>query len=125
MLKGQAEILCDDRIIVRRWEDGFRIHGTCSHGDVPDVSPNSAPLKAVLFLEKSRDNGLVALHERKEILQRLLACLIRPLGTRDWWERSLELVEQITREVQCYVMHFDSSGKIVPILKDLVANDVR
>jgi MoaA/NifB/PqqE/SkfB family radical SAM enzyme len=125
MLKGQAEILCDDRIIVRRWEDGFRIHGTWSHGDVPDVSPNSAPLKAVLFLEKSRDNGLVALHERKEILQRLLACLIRPLGTRDWWERSLELVEQITREVQCYVMHFDSSGKIVPILKDLVANDVR
>ena len=46
MLKGQAEILCDDRIIVRRWEEGFKIHGTWSHGDVPDVSPNCAPTQS-------------------------------------------------------------------------------
>ncbi len=126
MLKGKAEILCDDRIILRRWkEEGIKIHGTWSHGDVPDVSPNSAPLKAVLFLEKSADNRLQTLHERKVILQRLLACLIRPLGTRDWWERSLEFVEQISLEVPCYEMHFDNSGNIVPVLKDLVNDGIR
>jgi hypothetical protein len=32
MLRSQGEMLCDDRIIVRRWQDGFRIHGTWSHG---------------------------------------------------------------------------------------------
>jgi MoaA/NifB/PqqE/SkfB family radical SAM enzyme len=125
MLKGQAEILCDDRIIVRRWEEGFKIHGTWSHGDIPDVSPNSAPLKAILFLEKSRDNRLQPLHGPKAVLQRLLARLIRPVGTREWWEPSLELIEQISREVPCYDMHFDTSGKIVPILKELVADDLR
>jgi len=125
MLKGQAEILCDDRIIVRRWPEGFKIHGTWSHGDVPDVSPNSAPLKAVLFLEKSVDNRLQPLHERKAIFQRLLACLIRPLATREWWVPSLEVIEQISREVPCYEMHFDNSGKIVSVLKDLVDDEIR
>ncbi len=30
---SDVEILCDDRNIVRRWPDGFRVHGTWSHGD--------------------------------------------------------------------------------------------
>ncbi|MGO9570886.1 MAG: hypothetical protein ACLP5H_25445, partial [Desulfomonilaceae bacterium] len=125
MLKGQAEILCDDRIIVRRWRDGFKIHGTWSHGDVPDVSPNSAPLKAILFLQKSADNRLEPLHRREAILHRLLACLIKPLGTRDWWEHTLELMEQIVDAVPCYEMQFDESGKIVSALKDLAGNEIR
>jgi hypothetical protein len=125
MLKDQVEILCDDRIIVRRWPDGFKIHGTWSHGDVPDVSPNSAPLKAIFFLEKSMENRLEPLVKREAILRRALACLIRPFGTREWWERSLDLVQQITREVPCYLMHFDNSGEIVPLLKELAGNDLR
>ena len=48
MLQDRAEILCDDRNVVRRWPEGFRIHGTWSHGEVPDVSPASAPLRAIL-----------------------------------------------------------------------------
>jgi hypothetical protein len=125
MLKGQAEILCDDRIVVRRWAEAFKIHGTWSHGDIPDVSPNSAPLRAILFLEKSSQNYVRPLQEPKQIFLRLVGCLIRPLVSRDWWERSLELLEHICREVPCYDMHFDNSGNIVPVLKDLVANDLR
>ncbi|RPI71464.1 MAG: radical SAM protein, partial [Desulfobacteraceae bacterium] len=49
LMKPKAEILCDDRIALRRWPEGFRIHGTWSHGEVPDVSPGSAPLKAIFF----------------------------------------------------------------------------
>lgn len=58
MLKGEGEILCDDRIIVRRWPDGVKIHGTWSHGDIPDVSNSSAPLRAIFFLEKSQENAI-------------------------------------------------------------------
>jgi len=125
MLKGQAEILCDDRIIVRRWPEGFKIHGTWSHGDVPEVSPDSAPLKAILFLKKSHENRLEPLQRGPAISQRLLACLIRPLGTREWWEQSLQLVERIVEELPCYDMHFDKTRKIVPLLKELAANGIR
>ena len=71
-LGERAEILCDDRNIVRRWprgyaggSPGFYVHGTWSHGDVPDVSSAGAPLRAILFLEQSEHNEIVPLADRK------------------------------------------------------------
>jgi MoaA/NifB/PqqE/SkfB family radical SAM enzyme len=119
MLKDKSEILCDDRMIVRRWGDGFRIHGTWSHGDIPEVSSASAPLKALLFLEQANENRLISLDNRQEIIRKLLACLIKPFVTADWWEKMLTLVEQIAREVPCYNLHFDKSGRVADLLEPL------
>ncbi|MBM4329141.1 MAG: radical SAM protein [Deltaproteobacteria bacterium] len=125
MLQRQAEILCDDRIIVRDWPDGFKIHGTWSHGEVQEVSPGSAPLRGIVFLNKSADNRIEPMHDRHLITQRLLACLIKPLCTREWWEQSLGLVERIVQNVPCYDMRFDRSGEIVPHLRELVTDGIR
>ncbi|MFH2219769.1 MAG: radical SAM protein [Pseudomonadota bacterium] len=121
MLKNRAKILCDDRMIVRRLEQGFRIYGTWSHGDVPEVSPHSAPLKAILFLNQAPENKLEQIENRQEIIRKLLACLIKPLTTADWWEKMLTLVEDLSREVPCYNLHFDKSAKIVDLLDQLIA----
>jgi MoaA/NifB/PqqE/SkfB family radical SAM enzyme len=120
MLKGRAEILCDDRNIARRWPEGFRLHGTWSHGDVPLVSPSSAPLSALLFLRKADGNRLHPLRDRKTILARLLACLIKPYADADWWGKTLTVVENLIREIPAYDMEFDKSGKAVDLLRDLV-----
>ena len=120
MLQGKAEILCDDRNIVRRWPEGFRVHGTWSHGEVPLVSAASAPLRALLFLRKSSQNRLVRLENRREILGLLLGCLIKPLVTADWWDRTLDLMAAMVREVPCYELEFDQSGQIVSELEALV-----
>ena len=128
-----AEILCDDRNIVRKWDEaqdltgfqnlsglhGWRVHGTWSHGDVADVSPASAPLRAILFLEQSPHNQLVPLTDRKEIWKRLLATLIRALVTAEWWHKQLDVLEGIVDEVPCYLMQFDKTGAIVPLLEEL------
>jgi hypothetical protein len=119
MLKPLAEVLCDDRMIVRRWPDEFRIHGNWSHGDIPDVSPNSAPLRAAFFLNKARENRIVHIADRSEITRSLLACLVKPLVTSDWWERMLALAQDIASEVPCYALYFDKSGDIVPLLREL------
>jgi hypothetical protein len=121
----QVEILCDDRNIVRRWvgnqgKPEWRVYGTWSHGEVPDVSPNEAPLQAILFIEKANENAVIPLSDRREVRRRLFACLIRPLATADWWGKSLGLVEQMAREVPCCVMRFDKSGDIVGELRSLV-----
>jgi MoaA/NifB/PqqE/SkfB family radical SAM enzyme len=120
MLQGRAEILCDDRNIVRRGPEGFRVYGTWSHGEVPLVSASSAPLMALCFLRKSRRNRLTLLKPDKETAGKLLSCLIKPLATVDWWEKTLALMEAIIREIPCYEMEFDASGKIVGHLEDLV-----
>lgn len=117
MLKGKAEILCDDRMIVRSYSEGFKIFGTWSHGDVPDVSANSAPLKAILFLEKSQENRIIPIHDKKELIKRLLACLIKPFVTIEWWKKTLVLIEKISNEVPCFTLQFDKSGRVVDLLK--------
>ena len=124
LLKGKAEIFCDDRMIIRKQktEDGeqkaeFRIYGTWSHGDVPDVSSGSAPLKAIFFLNKSAKNYLLLIKDKKIVAQRLLNCLIKPFVTTDWWEKTLALIEDIAAAVPCYELYFDKSGKVIELLK--------
>jgi len=119
MLKDKAEILCDDRIIVRKEQEEFHIYGTWSHGDVPNVSAASAPLRAILFLEQAAENRLMPITDRREISRRLLGCLIKPLVTADWWEKTLTLVEELV-QVPCYVQRFDRSGQAVGLLEHLL-----
>jgi MoaA/NifB/PqqE/SkfB family radical SAM enzyme len=109
----QVEILCDDRNIVRRGDGGWRVFGTWSHGDVPEVSCKDAPLRAICFIEKADENTVTPLTDRKEITRRLLACVIRPFVTADWWEKTLDLVERMSGETPCHVMRLDRSGQIV------------
>ncbi len=106
MVKDKAKILCDDRMIIRKHPDGFRIHGTWSHGDVPDISSGSAPLAAILFLEKAKKTDLIPLNDKKEIVRRIMACLIRPFVTLDWWDKTLKVIEEVSENTPCYVLKF-------------------
>lgn len=112
LLQDKAEILCDDRMIVRRWDDGYRIHGNWSHGTLPIVSANSAPLVGIFFLEQAGENTIIPVDDTRACLSVLLGCLIRPLVTVDWWEKMLDLVEDMIRNVPCYRLRFDKSGAI-------------
>jgi len=119
MLKIKAEILCDDRMILRRWKDEFRIHGNWSHGDIPEVSPASAPLTAIMFLEQSSKNRMILMDNKRDAITKLLECMIRPLVTKEWWEKMLTLVEKIVQEIPCYTLQFDKSGKVIELIEGL------
>jgi hypothetical protein len=119
MLKDKAKILCDDRIIVRKWEEGFRIHGTWSHGNISELSAGSAPLKAIFFLKQDEQNLLCQIVRKQEVTRKLLACLVKPLSTADWWERMLSLVGMMSGEIPYYLLHFNKSGEVVDLLKKL------
>jgi hypothetical protein len=120
MLMGRAEILCDGRIIVRKHSDGFRMYGTWSHSEVADVSPGSAPLSAVLFLDMDNENRVLPM-ERKDAIRRLLGCIIKPFVTEDWWNKTISVLERIALEVPCYSLHFDKNGDILDLLGTLMS----
>jgi len=117
----QVEILCDDRNIVRKWSQGWRVHGTWSHGDIADVSANSAFLDAILFLEHSGQNKVVRITDPRLIWPRILPTVIRPMVTAQWWNRQLDTLETLVHEVPCYNMFFDRSGAIIPELERLIS----
>ena len=116
----EVEILCDDRNIVRRMDGGWQVYGTWSHGDVPLVSSSGASLRALCFIEKAGENTLTPLTDRKEIMHRLLCCVIRPFITPDWWEKTLSLIELMVQEIPCYIVRFDKTNGIVRELRELI-----
>lgn len=118
LLKDEGEILCDENMIVRRWEDGFYIHGTWSHGDVTMVSNGQAPLRGMFFLEKARENSLEPFTDKLEVTRRLLPRVLKPLVTADWWDKNLATLEALVREVPAYHMKFDKSGRIKYVIRD-------
>jgi MoaA/NifB/PqqE/SkfB family radical SAM enzyme len=113
-----AEILCDDRNVIRKWPEGWRVHGTWSHGTTADVSPSDSPLAGILFLKQDKANMIEPLLDKKEIWKRLLATLIRPMVTSEWWQKELDVLERIVNELPFYIMSFDKSGTIA----DMIAN---
>lgn len=119
ILKTRGEVLCDDRMIVRKFNGDIRIYGTWSHGDLPLVSAGSAPLRSLLFLEQSKENRIESITDRNELLQRLLAVLIKPLVTRDWWEKTLSFLEELLLEVPCRILYFNRSDEVIQLLESL------
>ncbi len=118
MLQDRAKILCDERNIIRQYAGGFRVHGSWSHGEVPAVSANSAPLSAIYFLHKSNRTRAVSQNDQRTIVANLLACVVRPLVAGDWWNKILTLIGAIAGETPCYDLEFDTSGDVVRLLED-------
>jgi hypothetical protein len=117
MLREEGEILCDDRVIVRRWPDRFRVHGSWSHGDVP--GSGGRPLRAILFLEKAKRTAWSGWKTGKRSFAGSLFLIAG--GHRGWWEKVLGLVETMAREVPVYRLRFDRSGEVLDVLKPLWA----
>lgn len=119
LLEKDGEILCDDRNIVRRLPEGFRLYGSWSHGESPRVSAASAPLRAALFLKQSAKDRLVPLNDRAEIRRRLIACLVRGFVDAGWWNRMLDLAESFSREVPCFELQFTKQADLAAMLRGI------
>lgn len=119
ILQDKGEILCDDRMILRKWKNGYRIHGNWSHGTLPIVSSASAPLKGIFFLEQSKDNEIIPVDSSMESIKKILACMIKPLVSKEWWNSMLDLTEDIVKNISCYRLKFDKSGDIYEKLMDI------
>ena len=119
MMKEHARILCDDRNIVRKHPEGFFVHGTWGHGEVPLVSCASAPLKAVFLIQQSDSTAIEEEKDKKKVLSILLACLIKPFLTREWWTLTLDFLEDLIQNVQTYRLRFNTSGDVVEVLNGL------
>jgi hypothetical protein len=117
MLRHRADILCDDRIIVRKWASEFKIHGTWMHGDLAEIRPDEAPLHGILFLEKDTQTRLEPIFQKREAVGRLLACAVKPMLTADWWHKTISLTASLAADIPCYCLHFDKSGSVVDLLE--------
>lgn len=118
MKEKGGTILCDDRNVIRKHDGFYYLSGTWSHGDVADVSSKTVPLKGIYFLHQAPENEIAPITDDTESFEALLACLIKPFETRDWWEKSLDFLTQVSSEVDCFNLWFNKDGNIVELLNE-------
>ena len=66
-------VLSDDRIIVRKSGDGYRMYGTPWHGEAEICAASDAPLHAIFLLEQAAKSEVFPLDE-SEAVARLFGC---------------------------------------------------
>ncbi|MGA9189820.1 MAG: radical SAM protein [Methanosarcina sp.] len=121
LLNENIKPLCNDRNIVRKWSGGYKAFGTWAYSDnLHDVQAVSVPLGAIMFLEQAKENLIIPLEDIFEVTKKLLTCVIRPVESTEWWNKTLKIVGEVAREVPCYRLRFDLTGGIIEQLEDLL-----
>ncbi len=111
--------ISDDRTIVQSTGDGIKMHGSWCHGKENFFSRNTFFLDAVFFLTRSDTNEIVRSDHHKSNLYQLISFIIKPLVTKEWWDRNLSLLGSIVKKIPCYNLSFDKSGRIVDLINKL------
>ena len=102
---GGIEILSDDRIIVRKNGDGFRMYGTPWHGEAQFVSPCGVKLKQMFFLRHAEHNEIHTLNG-VEAVQQLLKSSFPPFWDVVGMNFALDLFSELATAVPCYHLGF-------------------
>ena len=57
--------------------------------------------------------------DTKEKARWLMGHMVRPLVTVDWWDKTLSLIDSMSRDTPCYTLEFDKSGKVADVILEL------
>lgn len=98
-------VLSDDRVIVRREEEGYFIYGTPWPGEGRMVSCQKAPLKKILFLSKAKGNKLVPLGKRESLRQLITQCF-PAIWDREGIDFSLKFCGALVKDIPCFCFGF-------------------
>jgi hypothetical protein len=114
--KESARILNDDRIILRRTDEGIRMYGTPWHGDISDVSAGGAELEAVYFLSHGSAN-LIENESGAGAMSKLLKRSFLPLWSREGMDFSLDFCSYLVSTVPCSTLAFVPDSSVIELLK--------
>jgi hypothetical protein len=118
-----AEILSDDRIIVRRSPDQdscgeIRMYGTPWHGEADYASPASASLKRILILEHGYGNILTRL-SKSQAVGELFARSFVPFHRHEYLDTALSFLHELVDAVPCYRYSFEPDQRAVDAILSL------
>ncbi len=114
--KDKAIVLNDDRIVIRRCGDHFRMFGTPFHGDYSGVSPTGLPLEKIFFLLHADANNTRRLSNIKTTSMILTRCF-PPLWNAEGMDFTLDFCSQLTHAVPCYELDFVPDESVIDFVR--------
>ncbi|MBN2103325.1 hypothetical protein JW835_04705 [bacterium] len=115
-IQNHAQILNDDRVVVRQVKESFRIYGTPWHGDISVTSSHSVPLKKIFIIRHADKNQLKRV-EGAEALSMLIARMFPVIWDKSGMEFTLDLCARMAEEVPCYELGFKPDSDIIDFVR--------
>lgn len=111
-----AEILSDDRIIVRREardaSSRMRMYGTPWHGEAMYASPGSAPLERIFVIEHGHGNVLTRLSPSQAVAE-LFARSFVPFHRHEYVDSALQFLQEVVDAIPVYRYAFEPDQRAV------------
>ena len=114
--KDYANILNDDRIVIRKKGDHFWMYGTPWHGEYTGVSPQGVPIEKIFFLNHAEKNS-VKKYNGASVASMLLARSFPPLWDAEGMKFTLDFCAQLVDIVPCYKLNFVPDENIVDFVR--------
>jgi len=111
-----AEVLSDDRTLVRLIDGKLWMFGTPWHGEAKFGSPKGIPLEKIFFLRHSPKNAIQPLSSAESVLQ-LLQCSFPPLWDATGMEYTLGFFEEIATRVTCHELGFEPDKRVIEMIR--------
>mgnify|MGYP001767173543 CR=1 FL=1 len=119
--KKGMEILCDDRMIVKKEGEKFKLYGSWIHGSIPKASSGTAELELVLFLEQSNQNYFKLIENQQDKVYNLVDSMIKPFHREKSWIDMLSVLGEMISSIPMIQLYFNLDGKIIPMIQDLIS----
>jgi hypothetical protein len=107
-----AEVLSDDRIILRKDANNLWMHGTPWHGDAGFALPEKASISRIFILEHGEANEIVPLTKSEAVAEMFARCF-PPFHGREPLSSTLSYLEEIVNRVSCYRFRFRPEASAV------------
>lgn len=118
----RAEMLSDDRIIIRKIDGAFRAFGTPWAGDADIAENKNVRLDRIFFIHHAETNRVKEL-KSKETVERLM-----PVTSIPWYDEMaiqnmLAFCEDLALNIPAYELHFRPDHNIVTFLEDFITRN--
>jgi len=111
-----VEVLSDDRTVVRKKGNRFRMYGTPWHGEGRFGSPGSAEVEKIFFISHGVENAVRDVRSI-DAAARLLTGSFPPYWDHEGMAFTLEFISELTAEVGCQELSFRPDRGVVEMLK--------
>jgi hypothetical protein len=103
--ESNAQVLSDDRIILRVRDGRIWMYGTPWHGDAGIASPESAPLSRLYLLEHSDKTELETLSPGRAAAELFTRSFV-PHHSPKGLQFTLRFLDRVAREIPCSIFRF-------------------
>jgi hypothetical protein len=113
---GGGAVLSDDRIILRKKDGAYWMCGTPWHGEGRFVSPLSARLANIFFLQHDQNNAVRTINRADTVVEFLKASF-PPFWDSQGVEFAMAFLSDLTEKVPCRALSFKPDNSIVEFIK--------